>query len=51
MYVILFSTTVNVDIFECINFRGFAEIDNFASIIFAFFTILPLNGIIKVIFT
>ena len=27
-----FVITVNVDIFECINFRGFMEIGNFACI-------------------
>ena len=42
---------VNVDIFANINFCEFSKTDNFSWIyIFVFLTVLPLKGIIKVIF-
>ena len=44
--------TVKVDILACIKFRVFAKIVNLAHIyIYVFLILLPLHGIIKVIFT
>ena len=42
---------MNVDIFACINFRGFVKMGNFLCIKFAFSVHQALKAIINVIFT